>query len=1853
MKNKKLLIGFAIASILLFGIVVYAQSDLQNELDNLVNDLEAQGYGWLVDYSSELPEDSCVYVSSINEISEEAWYKTYLTGLEDSTDVFDLKVIGGEVEFDYIVDPELNLVYNTTAGLLFANRTENSSHGARIDAPVLFMDFNKAPETLDDATYINYSTDYVQDNSVYNNYGDRGNLKDDGMWVNGNQSNGLEFDGVDDGVVITKIDTSLLADGWSTFSWVNYYDNSEDYCEIFGGWIFGVYTSTNKLLSYDGVSSFKFSTGTLTEGEWTHVGAVCDNQTDILTYYINGVNDSSQSYDCDYANGNRINRIGEHGGNKFFDGIIDEANIWNRTITQSEIDYIYTNNTILNSTGHVAQFKLDETTGTNTENSASTSNNGTLRNYDTFNPTHNPSCTAFTGSGGCYEFDGVDDYVITNEPNFDEKSEFSISTWFKGTGSGYLVSLPEATAGTNGAGVYFSTTDGGRVKCELVTHGQATTSTAYYTFGDTDWHHVVCAYNGTTLINYVDGVERDSVSVALGSGIKHASGEVNIGRFGDFGVYFNGSLDNIQIWDRALSSDEISALYSDSSFIGKYSKSGDFKSLVFYNDTSVYWNTTFDMANSSGQDFDTTDALFYWKFDGSLTDEMGRATNPQINNEVRNASGINSDCIIFDGTDDWLDTNVRPDSYLDNINDNFSISLAYTSDDTVGNRWVLHNLKAGYEGFGFYSHLDTLYFWLENDSGNSFNILDSDITSNDGNWHYAVGIVNRGNNSASLYVDNKHQGTRDITGMGDVFLGVDIYIGENYQNRYHQGMIDEVIFWNKTLSRQDVEDSYNLWLSKSASTNVSFSSRTATAYNTSDTSLVSQWSFNADNNGTDEQGLNDGTCFNSTTCPTWGQNNGPVGGGYDFDGSDDCINISHSETLNPQTNDFTISLWVYTNSFVSHNSIYSKGTYGNTGEFMFYLQDDGAVRYTWDSNAQSGSIIDADKWYHLAFVRNSTGGLIYIDGVLDNYATGIASWNFSNDTSASIGIDNACGGARKHDGKIDEIRFYNRSLSASEVSDLYNMRTNFINWSAWTSSVYMFDDVANESLTFGNFYQYRAYLESNDTEVSPYIINHTIEFSRIGDETAPEVTIVSPTNTTYATSSVLFNITVTDDVSVSSCWYSINSGITNNTLTKFGSTAFYNATNSSVPDADYTALFWCNDTSDNLNNTKNISFSLDTTYPLISYTTGTEEDNTNKSQTNVYVNVSLTETNLENVSYSLYNETLNTTGLVGYWNFDRNTTLVRDLSGQGNDGTLGNGTSGTEPTYNTSGRLRSAYSFDGVDDYVDLGTQTIYDNASYSFWIKKDSTDAVKSIIDSNYVSIYYDSASCVNNDICMAVHDGTSFKYVDLPSGSTSANVWYHIVGTYGSDGNLRLYQNGVLMNTTSGYDGSLGSNSQQTRIGSHRTNAQYFWDGMIDEAMIFNRTLSSTEISELYNRSLVNHTTYSTDVTEINWTGLSENNYHYLADVLDKAENYNFTLLRGINLDTTPPEVTIVSPTATTYTSASTSFEVNTNENSTCNYTTDAGVTNYTMAANATDTGFTATQTLSNAIYTANFYCADVLGNLNNTESVDFTVAVPAVVTPTTGGGTAAEYPKFTVPSYYEETITINRIEFDSIEITNEEDEERIFKVRIEVLENIIYFEEEIIIIPAGQSRKIELKLTAPLEPGIYPGKIIITSGASIKEILTTINVKTEKSLFDITLNIPRAMKTMKIGNNLIAQFNLLQMGIKEQMDVTLSYVIKDFSGNTYVTESETIAVYNQKTLEKEFYTEELKSGDYVLGVELIYPEGVAVASSHFKIKEKLGIGIEQFVLIFLIFTVLVVFILIAVAIKRHKKILARIKK
>ena len=78
---------------------------------------------------------------------------------------------------------------------------------------------------------------------------------------------------------------------------------------------------------------------------------------------------------------------------------------------------------------------------------------------------------------------------------------------------------------------------------------------------DNRWHHLAGTYDGSKLNLYIDGVARASVA-ATGNIADSSARSLNIGRFSEGGFLFKGVIDDVQIYNRALSATEIQQLYN-------------------------------------------------------------------------------------------------------------------------------------------------------------------------------------------------------------------------------------------------------------------------------------------------------------------------------------------------------------------------------------------------------------------------------------------------------------------------------------------------------------------------------------------------------------------------------------------------------------------------------------------------------------------------------------------------------------------------------------------------------------------------------------------------------------------------------------------------------------------------------------------------------------------------------------------------------------------------------------------------------------------------------------------------------------------------------------------------------------------------------------------------------------------------------------------------------------------------------------------------------------------------------------------------------------------------------------------
>jgi len=165
----------------------------------------------------------------------------------------------------------------------------------------------------------------------------------------------------------------------------------------------------------------------------------------------------------------------------------------------------------------------------------------------------------------------------------------------------------------------------------------------------------------------------------------------------------------------------------------------------------------------------------------------------------------------------------------------------------------------------------------------------------------------------------------------------------------------------------------------------------------------------------------------------------------------------------------------------------------------------------------------------------------------------------------------------------------------------------------------------------------------------------------------------------------------------------------------------------------------------------------------------------------------------------------------------------------------------------------------------------------------------------------------------------------------------------------------------------------------------------------ILINVTAADTNFANLtvrlYNSTgLVNQTTTVTSPNYLNVTGLADGVYTFNATAFDIASNQNSTETRRVTIDrVAPSSVVITSPTSgSTLTSLPINIAATLSEGGSCSYSLDNGVTNSTMSANSSSTGFTASPSPSNGAYTLRVYCSDFAGNRNDSASVGFTVSV-----------------------------------------------------------------------------------------------------------------------------------------------------------------------------------------------------------------------------------------------------------------------
>jgi len=225
--------------------------------------------------------------------------------------------------------------------------------------------------------------------------------------------------------------------------------------------------------------------------------------------------------------------------------------------------------------------------------------------------------------------------------------------------------------------------------------------------------------------------------------------------------------------------------------------------------------------------------------------------------------------------------------------------------------------------------------------------------------------------------------------------------------------------------------------------------------------------------------------------------------------------------------------------------------------------------------------------------------------------------------------------------------------------------------------------------------------------------------------------------------------------------------------------------------------------------------------------------------------------------------------LVGWWKLDdassgTTPTTAADSSGNGN-----NGTNKNSPTWTGSGKIGNALILNGSNQRVeapDVASLEIAGSWTASIWVKFSAlpgssnyagllTKAQTGGTECTNYGLYINNGSFLGSGIGWGVDfDYATNNVTVYYQTSISTGTWYHLAGVYDSSASkLYLYLNGILVGSTAtaGHVPLSGSGNPLTIGDDSCYLGSYAAAATVDDARVYNRALSATDVWALYNNT------------------------------------------------------------------------------------------------------------------------------------------------------------------------------------------------------------------------------------------------------------------------------------------------------------------------------------------------------------------------------------------------------------------
>ncbi|MFC1623922.1 LamG domain-containing protein [Candidatus Omnitrophota bacterium] len=874
--------------------------------------------------------------------------------------------------------------------------------------------------------------------------------------------------------------------------------------------------------------------------------------------------------------------------------------------------------------------------------------------------------------------------------------------------------------------------------------------------------------------------------------------------------------------------------------------------------------------------------------DGTLdADDVGGGSNVAVGH-MWYPQGKISGCLEFDGTDDYVEVSDSP-------------SISITGDISIG-AWIkLEQLPSTAAAdfmivtkWGASADTEQDYFFFVDESEGDKLVLrftdngawtsghysyfecNTSFDADDvGKWIHVAVTADVSVPSAAFYIDGAIQtDTEEYTQSTSIHdSAAPLEIGTLRTDsvptftKFFDGLIDDVKIYDYARTAEEIMVDYNAgeaaYLGAGTDPNEG-------------NPPVGWWQFDEGEgsgaNAYDRSGSNhNGTITNAT----WGR--GKYGNALSFDGDGDYVGCGTTLLNNPTAG--AVSMWIKPSADGVSNAtkLYWNTTILMKGIVYAAIQQlsDNKIRmYYWDGvawrNLDSLSSVALNQWNHIAYTWSSSGSTIYINGSKDNYSS-IRTWSDIQaghlNQLVKLGGEVIESTPYYFSGLIDDLKIYDYARTQAEIAYDYNKGKPVAHWKFdegggpiahdeystagsgavapvgwWRMDEGSWNGTANEvvdsSGNGNNGVRAGNATTSSSSKIGPYCgtFDGTGDYVNIGTGTG--------LNPNYITLEAWVKWDGTaGEGEIIGRWG--DGGITENAYVlgvNSGSKLFVKIVNSTPTEV-------------NVADTVNLTTGW--THVAATY----DGINIRLYKNGVQVNSGSQTGNINSVSELVYLGAIAYTSLVewdGLIDDVRIYDYARTAAQIAEDYKTTHGTLVADTKF-VDGKIGKSLTFDGTDDYVDLGDTSGFPNGpsarTVAFWTllqdNSASDDYFMSWGHATTGGAFFAPRINSSGNISLMVNSGGSYDDINSSTSRSSIyNVWSHLAYTYDGSTTAKIYLNGALiytgstgavLDTLTGYDAYIGARNNSGY--NNGINAD------IDDVKIYNYVRTADQVMQDYN--------------------------------------------------------------------------------------------------------------------------------------------------------------------------------------------------------------------------------------------------------------------------------------------------------------------------------------------------------------------------------------------------------------------